>query len=277
MTGRAPRRTVSRRHRGVDRQARDPRRHGPRNPDGAGRRLRPHDPTTNTWASLPPISSVAPADHHGSGRGQGWSAALVTLGRTMKTGPNTYSGHSGVDVYRLGASGSRADVTGAWPQGHMVDRLAFAGREILLAPDLVRRMQPPGPFHEHGYIVDPATLHRTAISHGPLDRSTTSARRSSGQVTPRSRSTPEATSPARTSRRFPATSRSGTPTRGNGCAGQDAETHRRHTCRPGRPQPLRARPEGRPPELLSYGSYDVVGRTERTDPAAANDGWATSR
>lgn len=81
------------------------------------------------------------------------------------------TGYSGVDVYRLGSSGTWANVTHSWPQGHTVDQPVFTGSQILLAPGQIwcGACSHPAPFDEHGYIVNPVTLHRTAIPHGPLD------------------------------------------------------------------------------------------------------------
>jgi hypothetical protein len=81
------------------------------------------------------------------------------------------AGSWGVDVLRLTDSGGWTDVTGAWPQSHTVDEPVFTGTEVLLAPGQFwcGVCPHPGPIGEHGYIVDPQTLRRTAIPHGPLD------------------------------------------------------------------------------------------------------------
>ena len=131
-----------------------------------------YDPITNTWTSLPPpisprhptITMAMVATNNG--------VLLWSLwGQTKRTGSNTYTSYSGVDVYRLTSSGAWANVTDAWPQRHTVDQPVFTGSKILLAPGQIwcGACSHPAPFDEHGYIVDPATLHRTAIPHGPLD------------------------------------------------------------------------------------------------------------
>jgi hypothetical protein len=96
---------------------------------------------------------------------------VVTVGPHKAGRPNSYSGYSGVDVFRLGASGAWANVTGSWPQAHTVDTPIFTGTKILLAPGQIwcGACSHPAPFNEHGYLVDPKTLRRTPIPHGPLD------------------------------------------------------------------------------------------------------------
>jgi hypothetical protein len=131
-----------------------------------------YDPATNTWASLePPISAQHPPITMAMVATNDGVLLWSLWGRSKKTGPNTYAGYSGVDVYRLSSSGTWANVTDSWPQGHTVDQPIFTGSEILLAPGQIwcGACSPPAPFDEHGYIVDPATLHRTEIPHGPLD------------------------------------------------------------------------------------------------------------
>jgi len=131
-----------------------------------------YNPTTNTWASLePPISAQHPPITMAMVATNDGVLLWSLWGRSKKTGPNTYTGYSGVDVYRLSPSGTWANVTDSWPQGHTVDQPIFTGSEILLAPGQIwcGACSHPAPFDEHGYIVDPATLHRTEIPHGPLD------------------------------------------------------------------------------------------------------------
>jgi hypothetical protein len=131
-----------------------------------------YDPASNTWAPLqPPISPqhrpltmAMVAAHHG--------VLLWSLwGRSKQTGPNTDTEASGVDVFRLGASGAWMNVTGAWPQGRTVDTPIFTGTTILLAPGQIwcGTCSHPAPFDAHGYQVNPHTLRVAAIPHGPLD------------------------------------------------------------------------------------------------------------
>jgi hypothetical protein len=92
-------------------------------------------------------------------------------GRTQKTGTNTYTYHSGVDVFRLAGSGTWTNVTGSWPQHQTVDQPVFTGTEILLAPGQIwcGACSHPAPVDANGYRVDPTTLRVTALPHGPLD------------------------------------------------------------------------------------------------------------
>ncbi len=131
-----------------------------------------YDPTTNTWASFePPVSPQHPPIPMAMVATKDGVLLWSLWGRTNKTGPNTYTYSSGVDVFRLSSSGTWANVTDSWPQGHTVDQPIFTGTQILLAPGQIwcGACSHPAPFDEHGYIVDPATLHRTEIPHGPLD------------------------------------------------------------------------------------------------------------
>jgi hypothetical protein len=68
-------------------------------------------------------------------------------------------------------AGTWANVTDSWPQGHTVDTPIFTGTRILVAPGQIwcGACSHPPPFNEHGYLVDPKTLRRTPIPHGPLD------------------------------------------------------------------------------------------------------------
>lgn len=131
-----------------------------------------YSPRTNSWVMLrPPISP-----HHPP-----LAVAMVATndavllwslwGRYEQTGPGSYVGHSGIDVFRLSRSGTWANVTGSWAQGHTVDEPTYTGSEILLAPGQIwcGQCKHPAPIGEHGYIVNPTTLRRTSIPHGPLD------------------------------------------------------------------------------------------------------------
>jgi len=131
-----------------------------------------YDPTNNTWLPLqPPISATHPPMAMAMVATSDGVLLWSLWGRTKQTGPNTTTGYSGVDVFRLGPSGGWANVTDSWPQGHTVDEPIFTGSEILLAPGQIwcGACSHPAPFNEHGYQVDPQTLHLTAIPHGPLD------------------------------------------------------------------------------------------------------------
>ena len=130
------------------------------------------DPASGTWRRLdPPL----PAGHAPLG------LALVATGndvllwslwsRSSQTGSNTFTVFSGIDVFRLNASGPWRDVTGHWPQHETVSSPVFTGREILLPPGQIwcGTCSHPAPYDEHGYVVDPVTLRRTQIPHGRLD------------------------------------------------------------------------------------------------------------
>ena len=94
-----------------------------------------YDPATNTWSPLqPPISAQHPPLAMAMVATSDGVLLWSLWGRTKKTGPNTYTGYSGVDVFRLGSSGTWANVTDSWPQGHTVDMPIFTGTKILLAP-----------------------------------------------------------------------------------------------------------------------------------------------
>jgi hypothetical protein len=134
--------------------------------------LASYDLSTDTWSRLqPPISPQHPP----------LTLAIVATndgvllwplwGRTKQTGPNTYTGYSGVGVFRLGRSGAWTNVTDHWPQGHTVDEPIFTGSAILVAPGQIwcGLCSHPAPFDEHGYQVDPKTLRITHLPHGPLD------------------------------------------------------------------------------------------------------------
>ncbi|MGA2924851.1 MAG: hypothetical protein ABSG43_02465 [Solirubrobacteraceae bacterium] len=132
-----------------------------------------YDPASDTWTRFtPPISPqhaplglaivVATND----------DVLLWSLWQRTKPTGRCFAGTCyGVDVLRLGPSGSWANVTGAWPQAHTVDGPIFTGSKILLAPGQIwcGACSHPPPVNEHGYEVDPKTLRLTPIPHGPLD------------------------------------------------------------------------------------------------------------
>lgn len=130
------------------------------------------DPATGLWSKLeppfpprhPPMAFAIVATNDG--------VLLWSLwGRTQKTGAHTYTGHSGVDVFRLSAAGAWANVTGRWPQHHTVDGPIFTGADVLVAPGQIwcGACSHPAPVNEHGYWVDPRTLRITKIPPGPFD------------------------------------------------------------------------------------------------------------
>jgi hypothetical protein len=126
-------------------------------------------PATNTWARIDP---PAPPSHLPQSLSMVTTDDGVLLWSLWAGGHGHFPGYgSGVDVYRLGRSGTWANVTGAWPQSQTVNDPVFTGRKVLLPPGQIwcGLCPHPAPFGSHGYIVDPRTLHRTPIPHGPLD------------------------------------------------------------------------------------------------------------
>ncbi len=137
-------------------------------------KLASYDPATGAWSRLyPPISPTHPPLADAIVATNDGVLLWSLWGRTEKTGPNTYSGYSGVDVFRLSPSGAWRNVTGAWPQNHTVDTPIFTGTKVLVAPGQVWcgacSHPPPIGDYEHSYLVNPRTLHITPIPHGPLD------------------------------------------------------------------------------------------------------------
>jgi hypothetical protein len=125
-------------------------------------------PGADAWTRIDP---PAPAGHPSLG------LAMVTtddgvLLWSLWGGRGHFPGTGwGVDVYRLRGAGGWVDVTGSWPQSETVDDPVFTGRQVLLAPGQIwcGACSHPPPVGSQGYLVDPRTLRRTAIPHGPLD------------------------------------------------------------------------------------------------------------
>jgi hypothetical protein len=134
--------------------------------------LASYDPATNAWALLqPPINPDHPPLDDALVATDDGVLLWWLWGRSEKTGPNTYTAYSGVDVFRLSPAGTWANVTGRWPQHHTVDEPIFTGSKILVAPGQIwcGACSHPAPFGEHGYFVDPRTLRISPIPHGPFD------------------------------------------------------------------------------------------------------------
>ncbi len=141
---------------------------------GAGARLEVagYDPAGNLWTSLNP---PAIAGH------EPMAMAIVNTddgvllwslwSRARQTGPGSGEIYSGIDVYRLGSSGTWSDVTGGWPQHETVSNPVFTGKQILLPPGQIwcGACSHPAPLDTNGYLVDPDTLRVTPLPHGPLD------------------------------------------------------------------------------------------------------------
>jgi hypothetical protein len=131
-----------------------------------------YSPAIDTWTRLaPPISR----QHESLGLAMVATSDGVLLwsmwSRTHLIN-GCFSGTCyGVDVLRLGPSGTWQNVTGSWPQAHTVDGPIFTGNQILVAPGQIwcGLCSHPAPFDEHGYQVDPKTLRITPLPHGPFD------------------------------------------------------------------------------------------------------------
>lgn len=131
-----------------------------------------YDPASDTWTRLDPaISSEHPPQTFALVATPDGTLLWSLWGRTKQTAPHTYTGYSGVDVYRLDNSSRWRNVTGRWPQDQTVNGPTFTGTRILLEPAGIwcGACHPPFQDNAHGYLVDPATLRRTRIPHGPLD------------------------------------------------------------------------------------------------------------
>jgi hypothetical protein len=130
------------------------------------------DPATGAWQRIDPPSIAGHAPLGLALVATGQRALLWSLwSRSAQTGSNTFTVYSGVDVFRLSPAGPWHDVTGHWPQHETVSSPVFTGRDVLLPPGQIwcGACSHPAPYDEHGYVVDPATLHRTQIPHGRLD------------------------------------------------------------------------------------------------------------
>ena len=136
--------------------------------------LASYDPATGAWSRLhppiptshPPIDDAIVATNHGVLLWSMW-------GRMKQTGTNTYTGYSGIDVFRLDPAGVWTNITARWPQHHTVNSPIFTGSAILVAPGQVwcgacSHPAPAGDY-EHSYLVNPQTLQITPLPHGPLD------------------------------------------------------------------------------------------------------------
>jgi hypothetical protein len=145
---------------------------GVRTSRAAGIEAAAFDPATGVWARLDPPSETAhPA----------LALAIVATdrgvvlwsmwGRSRQTAPRSFTILSGVDVDRLAGNGRWTAATARWPQHDTVDQPIFTGSRVLLAPGQIwcGPCSHPAPIDSHGYSVDPATLRRSALPHGPLD------------------------------------------------------------------------------------------------------------
>jgi hypothetical protein len=129
-----------------------------------------YDPATGKWRRQdPPLPAAHPAlaiALVAAGRVIIWSL----WGRMQQTGPNSFTGYSGVDVRAL-AGGRWRDVTGGWPQHQTVPPPLFTGSQILVPPGQIWcGACPAQPFGgQPGLLADPGTLAITRLPRGPLD------------------------------------------------------------------------------------------------------------
>jgi hypothetical protein len=129
-----------------------------------------YDPAAGKWRRQdPPL----PAAHPALGIALVATADRVIIwslwGRMQQTGPNSFTGYSGVDVRAL-AAGRWRDVTGGWPQHQTVPPPLFTGRQILIPPGQIwcgACSHPAG--GQPGFLADPGTLRITPLPRGPLD------------------------------------------------------------------------------------------------------------
>jgi hypothetical protein len=129
-----------------------------------------YDPAAGKWRRQdPPL----PAAHPALGIALVATADRVIIwslwGRMQQTGPNSFTGYSGVDVRAL-AGGRWRDVTGGWPQHQTVPAPLFTGRQILIPPGQIwcgACSHPAG--GQPGFLADPGTLRITPLPRGPLD------------------------------------------------------------------------------------------------------------
>lgn len=129
-----------------------------------------YDPPTGKWQRQdPPLPATHPALGialvAAGGRVMIWSL----WGRMQQTGPNSFTGYSGVDVLAL-AGGRWRDVTGGWPQHQTVPPPMFTGSQILVPPGQIwygACSHPSGGLP--GLLADPGTLAITQLPRGPLD------------------------------------------------------------------------------------------------------------
>jgi hypothetical protein len=139
--------------------------------DGTRVEAASYDPAADRWRRQdPPLPAAHPA----------LGIALVAVGgrviiwslwgRMQQTGPNSFTGYSGVDV-RVLAGGRWQDVTGGWPQHQTVPPPLFTGSQILVPPGQIWcGTCPAQPFGGlPGLLADPGTLRITRLPRGPLD------------------------------------------------------------------------------------------------------------
>lgn len=128
-----------------------------------------YDPASNHWRMITPR---LPAGHPPRFAAMTVTPGRLTLWSLWDRATKTKDGgsiYSGVDVLALDATGRWTNVTGGWPQNHLVTSPVFTGSAILVSPAEIWCGGCSPPFaYTPGYLADPATLHRTEIPLGPL-------------------------------------------------------------------------------------------------------------
>lgn len=129
-----------------------------------------YDPATGRWRRQdPPLPAAHPALGIAMIAAAGRVIVWSLWGRVQQTGPNSFTGYSGVDVRAL-AKGRWRDVTGGWPQHQAVPPLLFTGSKILVPPGQIWCGACSHPFGGlPGLLADPVTLRFTRLRRGPLD------------------------------------------------------------------------------------------------------------
>jgi hypothetical protein len=128
-----------------------------------------YDPAPGRWRRQdPPLPATHPALAISMVVTPGRVVVWSLWGRAQQTGPDTFTGYSGVDV-RVLAGGRWRDVTG-WPQQQTVPAPLFTGRQILVPPGQIWCGACSHPFGgQPGLLADPGTLRTTRLPRGPLD------------------------------------------------------------------------------------------------------------
>ena len=129
-----------------------------------------YDQATGRWRRQdPPLPAAHPALGIAMVAAAGRVIVWSLWGRMQQTGPNSFTGYSGVDVLAL-AGGRWRDVTGGWPQHQTVPPPLFTGSQILVPPGQIWCGACSHPFSGlPGLVADPGTLRITQLPRGPLD------------------------------------------------------------------------------------------------------------
>jgi hypothetical protein len=131
-----------------------------------------YDPAADRWARHdPPHGARHPVLAVALGTASGQVILWSMWGRTEQTGPGDYTGYSGIEVYRLGPDAGWRDVSASWPQYESVPGPLTAGAQVLVPPTDIwcGACSHPPRTGAHGYLIDPVSMHLTAIPRGPLD------------------------------------------------------------------------------------------------------------